>query len=159
MQLPWTYFQAGAEAQQPKKAAVKCKLLPVPRCRAPGFPIKATTIAGAAAAAEPLPGAGCAMSASLAPATLGHGPAPRSPTHSTQGQTAAVIAPPWVHPSGRPCLRAPTWPSSMHGVLGLVPLFSCPPRDATEEQSQRGKRMHAIPTIIQLQEKPLGREK
>lgn len=105
MRPPWTYFQAGAEAQQPKKAAVKCKLLPVPRCRAPGFPIKATTIAGAAAA-EPLPGAGCATSASLAPTVLGtgagkgHRPAPSSPKHSTPGQTWAVIGPPWAHPLG-----------------------------------------------------------
>lgn len=104
MRLPWTYFQAGAVAQQPKKAAVKCKLRPVPRCWAPGFPIKATTIAGAAAAAEPLPGAGCATSASLAPTALrtgagkGHRPAPSSPKHSTPGQMAAVIAPPWCIP-------------------------------------------------------------
>lgn len=88
--LPWTYFQAGAEAQQPKKAAVKCKLLPVPRCWAPGFPIKATTITGAAGAAEPLPGAGCATSHPSPPPCWGLGLAkgstgPRQPQHSTPG--------------------------------------------------------------------------
>lgn len=105
MQLPWTYFQAGAEAQQPKKAAVKCKLLPVPRCRAPGFPIKATTIPGAAGAAEPLPGAGCATSHPTPPLCWGlwlakGSPSPKEPQAQDPGAHVAVTALPWQQPWG-----------------------------------------------------------
>jgi len=56
--------------RQPKKAAVKCKLLPVPRCRALAFLLR---LRPALELLEPHPGAGCATSALLAPAVLGTG--------------------------------------------------------------------------------------